>query len=704
MLFSRKALLILTILTCFTIATDCVSSGVLNNFDFTPKITSVSGTQSTTIIFGFTNGPRNNIINFNFGGPCTKNFICSFSGGGLYQPYASSGNSAVLTLTPINNANDTYLIPFEADVPGICSETGNINITVQGNQTSIPANITANLTATTNIVTNGDVAQYYVDVKNNMPVDTFIELTSINFPLEAQTNYESTLFKLKSNEERTLKVTVFIPAEFPATTPGNPLSWAFVLNDKLFGQQVVLPVNLSIVGTPTDLRLTRAPSSQACVETTRGNEITTQMEFTNYGDYEGPFTAELNLPDQLQNVISVSPQFFSLPKGEKIPFNVTITPSQDTPTNTYPWNLLIKQGDYQVSSYDGCLKIDPNINFTVKYVSDLTIKRNRKSATPIIVENTGDNAKEFSIQYDPSFLDYRFSITPDTFTLNPGESIPLTAWFNTTMSTRLAEENLSFNITDNESQTFTGTYDVKIITSGLDNETLLKVTNPPDQMVPNNTQVPMTINVINIGDHVLNGITINIYSGNELVKTLPLVTYLRPKENRKVPFILRVSSDAYGEKIFTTSAQSQDGEMISQDFQINVVKANPQINLDQNQMNNSMNFGVQNTGNVPLDNIQYFVIDPVSNAVIQAFDSFSLDVGSKKQIQIPTSELQQIQDKYSQPIVIKFTNDNQVLLQQPLPLQPASASSTINPLYLVLIVVVLVGVYFMVIKRYEQEN
>ncbi len=701
MLFSRKTLVILSVLTYFTIAAGCVSSGVFNNFDYAPKNPSVIATQSTVLIFGFTNGPRSNVINFNFGAPCTSDLTCSFTGKDQYGPYESSNNNALLTITPIKNKNATYLIPFEATVPGICSETGIINLTVVGNNTNISANLTGELTALTNSVTNDEKADYYVKVKNNLNVDTFVELTSINFLLDSQTNYEATLFKLKAGEERTLKISVFIPAEFPATTPGNPLTWAFVLNDKLFGQQVTLPVNLSIVGTPTDIRLTKAPSSQGCIEVRRGNELTESMEVTNYGEYTGPFTVDLNLPDELQDVVSATPQFFSINKGQKISFNVTAQPNSDTPIKTYPWNLLVKQGGYQVYSYDGCLKVVPDINFTVKYVSNLTIKRNRKSLTPIIVKNTGDTAKMFTITYDPILVDFRFSITPESFTLKSGESTLLSSWFNTTMTTRLGQKEVPFNITDNYSQVFTGTYDLNMITSGLDNETLLKITTPPDQAIPNNTQITTSVIITNKANHELTGVNINIYSQNQIIKTLQTINRLRPKENRKITFILRPSAATYGETLFTINAKSDDGEEVSQDFLLNIVRPDPQVEISQLDAGASLNLKVQNTGNVQLDNIQYFVIDPVSNAVIQAFETFSLNIGDQKQITLPKAQLQKIQDGYQQPLIIKFTNDNQVLVQKPLPLTPTQ-SIIFNPLYIILIILVLVGAYFMIIKRYEE--
>lgn len=699
MSFYLKNLILLISLGSIVLAASCLNNQVLNNFAYSPTNPTSIGNIPANIFFTFTNGQKNNIIDFSFGGPCMNELICSFSGKSEYGSFESSNNNVLLTVNAISNKSKNYLIPFELTVPGICSETGTINFTVQGNITT-PDNLTASITAVKNIATNGDNVDYYIKIKNNMNTDTFLELTSIGFLLDSQTNYEASLFKLKSNEERILKISVFIPPEFPATPVGTPLTWSFALKDKLFGQQLVFPVNLTVVGSITNLILTKALSSQTCIEARHGQETTQQMEITNDGEYTGPFTAEISVPDEVQDAISVSPKFFSLPKGKKIQFNLTAE-GISVPVQNYPWNLIIKQGEFEVYTYSGCLRITPDINFTVKLFSDLTIKRNRKNLSPIVVKNSGDVPKIFTVTYDPSYLDFKMSIDPTTFRLDPGESKLLNVWFNTTMNTKLKENIIPFNITTNDSQKYSGLYDLKVITTGLSNETLLKITPPADQTIPNYVQQVLTLKITNKGKQDLTGIAINLYSDNSILKTLN-TNILKPGETKKINFVLKTNFANYGMQQITINANSSEGEETTGIFQLNIIKQEKKLDLNQTETTNVLNLKLQNTGNVDLNNIKYFVVDPISNSIIQIFDSFDLNVGKQKDIRLPKDELQKIQDNYDKPIIIKFTADDQVLVQKELPLKTTNyAAIGFNPLYLILVIVVIICAYFLVIKKYE---
>ena len=654
--------------------------------------TVLAGQTATYPITIVNNGPT--IQNIRASSICDPSITCSFPD--LPLPFYLAPNANTLfhfTATPTQPG--VYIIPIEVrggDPANSCNVEGTVELNVLPNQPANQQPINVSIfPSTPQIARPGDTITYTFIIQNNLNQQQYVTISTQNTnPFEATTTYSANDIQLQPNQQKQVTASVTIPP----STPGNTFNWAFNFqaSQPAGVSTTTIPVTLTVHAQQLNIQILGQPLAQNCITTSYNQPATLNLSLQNNGQITGPFQLNINAPQGVQNIITLSQNLFQLQQGEQQTFTITIQPQLNTPLNTYFFDLTGSYNNYQFYRQTFCVNIQPLQNLTVN-TTPITAITGISTTANFTITNTGSENENIELDYNPNPQFALINIQPTNTQLAPTQTTVFyltitprdtgTFTYPVNLYTQNYTQEIDFNITSISNNNIFTIQPIGQITTTEGTTTTIQIG------VQNNA--PQTENA----SITIQGIPQNWYS--------PANINLQPMQTLYQNIILTPPFGTTGSHPITITISNPNGET-QLNATLQILPA-PNVNYTITSVTSQSSQAVitiqaTNTGNQTITNLQPVILN---NGYSYSTNSINLPPAQTATLKLTlTTNKQQPQ----QNITIQLQSDQGSTPTQNVDVPALTGAVTSNtfPWKLALIILLLIGIFTLIIKEKEQNQ
>ncbi len=654
--------------------------------------TIIAGQTATYPITIVNNGPI--IQNIRASSICDPSMTCSFPDLSIPFYLAPNQNTAFhFTVTPNNPG--VFIIPIEVrggDVSTSCSVEGSVELNVLPSTqitTQNPINVSI-FPSTPQIARPGDAVTYNFIIQNNLNQEQYVSISSqTTNPFEATTTYSANDIQLQPNQEKQVTASVIIPV----STPGSTFNWIFNFQASQPAgiSTVTIPVSLTVHSQQLNVQILGQPLAQNCLTASYDNPAFLNLSLLNTGQITGPFYLNINAPQGIQNILSLSQNLFQINQGEQQYFTVSIQPQVNTPLNTYFFDLTGSYNNYQFFDQTFCINIQPLQNLAINTTPITAIT---ESTTPsnFTLTNMGSEMENIELDYNPNPDFGIINLQPTSSQISPGQTN--TFYLIITPSTQgnfiypiyLYAQNytqeIDFNITSISTTNLFTIHPIGqvVATAGIPYSIQIGVTNN----APKTENTSLTIQ----------GIPQTWYS--------PANINLQPTQTQYQTIILTPPFGASGSYPITITTTSSDGSS-SLNASLDILPA-PTVTYSITSITGQgsqaiINIQVTNTGNQTISDLQPVLLN---GGYSYSTNSINLPPGQTALLNLTlTSNGQQPEQNVT--LQLQSNNGSTPPQTADVPALTGAVLSNIFPWKLALIIILIIGIFVLIIKEKEQQ-
>ena len=653
--------------------------------------TVIAGQTATYPITVVNNGPT--IQNIRASSICDPSMTCSFPDLSIPFYLAPNQNTAFhFTVTPNNPG--VYIIPIEirgGDVSTSCSVEGSVELnvlpsTTPSNQNPINVSI---FPSTPQIARPGDTVVYNFIIQNNLNQEQYVSISSQSTnPFEATTTYSSNDIQLQPNQEKQVTASVTIPV----STPGSTFNWifSFQASQPAGASTTTIPVSLTVHSQELNVQILGQPLAQNCITASYNNPAYLNLSLLNNGQITGPFYLQLNAPQGIQNILTLSQNLFQLNQGEQQYFTISIQPKLNTPLNTYFFDLTGSYNNYQFFDQTYCINIQPLQNLAINTTPIMAIT-GITTTSNFTLTNTGSAVENIEFDYNPNPGFGITTLQPTSNQISPGQTN--TFYLTVTPAT---QGNFIYPVYL-YAQNYTQEIDFNI--TSISNTNIFTIQPIGQVVATSGTPSSMQVGVANNAPKTENasitiqGIPQNWYS--------PETLQLQPGQTQYQTIILTIPFGASGSYPITVTTASGDGSS-SLNASLDILPA-PTVTYSITSITGQgsqavINIQVTNIGNQTIANLQPVLLN---GGYAYSTNSINLPPGQTATLNLTlTSNGQQPEQNVT--IQLQSNNGSTPPQTADVPALTGAVLSNVFPWKLALIIILIIGIFVLIIREKEQ--
>ncbi|MFH1106614.1 MAG: hypothetical protein V1787_01850 [Candidatus Micrarchaeota archaeon] len=372
-----------------------------------------------------------------------------------------------------------YSIALEVasdDGAGSCSQAFNLSLRVNANTTPTPVpidriEITMRPSAGVQKFP-GERQEYDIIVSNRYDEEVIVALSSADNAFEDSTAFSEKAFRVPANSLKAVLATVTVPPG----TPGGiyPVILKAEVTTACCLQEFVLAASISVFGDTAALTMMGEPLG--CTEARQGESAGFELALRNDGKVTGPFSLRVIAPGDNSDIVGLDVDVLELNPGERTWFNVTLSPSEYTPTGIYRFTLQARYHGVILYQKDFCYGVAGTLDMEITKPAKTEVRRCATEDFQFKLRNTGTLRDTYSVEARPLRGANVFTDPAEAFELSPGESQVVNVILGVSCTAPLGMQALETTIVSSE-RTRSDSFEVEILPDA-GRQQFLKITAP----------------------------------------------------------------------------------------------------------------------------------------------------------------------------------------------------------------------------------